>query len=110
MLLFLVNGVPGLGTLVAGIGGVAIAALIVCLDFLDAPLERRRLRFREKLKIVFGGLPATGTFSVVSLVLVSLPFVNLLAVPICVTAGTLLFCDRIYPRRFAAQEGDHSAS
>jgi CysZ protein len=106
MLLFLVNGVPALGTLVAGIGGVAIAALIVCLDFLDAPLERRRLRFRDKLKIVFGGLPATGTFSVVSLVLVSLPFVNLLAVPICVTAGTLLFCDRIYPRRFAAKEED----
>lgn len=106
MLLFLVNGVPGLGTLVAGIGGVAIAALIVCLDFLDAPLERRRLRFRDKLKIVFGGLPATGTFSVVSLVLVSLPFVNLLAVPICVTAGTLLFCDRIYPKRFAAKEED----
>ncbi|MFP4219986.1 MAG: EI24 domain-containing protein [Phormidium sp.] len=110
MLLFLVNGVPGLGTLVAGIGGVAIAALIVCLDFLDAPLERRRLRFREKLKIVFGGLPATGTFSVVSLVLVSLPFVNLLAVPICVTAGTLLFCDRIYPRRFAAKEEDRPSN
>ncbi|KPQ39892.1 MAG: sulfate transporter CysZ [Phormidium sp. OSCR] len=110
MLLFLVNGVPGLGTLVAGIGGVAIAALIVCLDFLDAPLERRRLRFRDKLKIVFGGLPATGTFSVVSLVLVSLPFVNLLAVPICVTAGTLLFCDRIYPRRFAAKEEDRPSN
>lgn len=110
LLLFLANAIPGLGTLVASVGGVAIAALIVCLDFLDAPLERRRLRFRDKLKIALGGLPATGTFSVVSLFLVSIPFVNLLAVPICVTAGTLLFCDRIYPKRFAAQEDDHSAS
>ncbi len=106
--LVLANGIPGLGTLLASIGGVAIAALIVCLDFLDAPLERRRLRFRDKLKIALGGLPATGTFSVVSLFLVSIPFVNLLAVPICVTAGTLLFCDRIYPRRFAQQEADHA--
>ncbi|WP_159783925.1 EI24 domain-containing protein [Sodalinema gerasimenkoae] len=106
ILLFLANWVPGLGTLVAGLGGVAIAALIVCLDFLDAPLERRRLRFRDKLKIVVGGLPATATFSLVSLFLVSIPFVNLLAVPVCVAAGTLLFCDRIYPRRFADQEAD----
>ena len=70
------------------------------------PLERRRLRFRDKLKIALGGLPATATFSLVSLFLVSIPFVNLLAVPICVAAGTLLFCDRIYPRRFADQEAD----
>ena len=37
IVLFLAHWIPGLGTLVAGIGGLAIAALIVCLDFLDAP-------------------------------------------------------------------------
>lgn len=102
--LLLGNVIPGLGTVAASGGGIAIAALLVCLDFLDAPLERRRLRFRDKLRIVLGTFPATATFGLVCLFLVSVPLVNLLAVPVCVTAGTLLFCDRIYPRRFQAKE------
>jgi CysZ protein len=35
---------------------------------------------------------------------VSIPLLNLLAIPLCVTAGTLFFCDRIWPTHFASQE------
>ncbi len=98
LLLLLMNLAPGIGTLAAGSGGIAIAAMIVCLDFLDAPLERRRLRFREKLGIVLGSLPASASFSLVCLGLVSIPLLNLLTIPICVASGTLFFCDRIYPK------------
>jgi CysZ protein len=98
LLLLLLNFVPGIGTLVAASGGIAIAAMIVCIDFLDAPLERRRLRFREKLKMVFRSLPASASFSLVCLGLVSIPLLNLLTIPICVASGTLFFCDRIEPK------------
>lgn len=98
LLLLLLNLAPGIGTLAAGIGGIAIAAMIVCLDFLDASLERRRLRFREKLGIVIGSLPASASFSLVCLGLVSIPLLNLLTIPICVASGTMFFCDRIYPK------------
>jgi len=98
LLLLLMNLAPGIGTLAAGSGGIAIAAMIVCLDFLDAPLERRRLSFREKLGIVLGSLPASASFSLVCLGLVSIPLLNLLTIPICVASGTLFFCDRIYPK------------
>ncbi|WP_035493316.1 EI24 domain-containing protein [Baaleninema simplex] len=104
--LLILNFVPGIGTAIASLGGIGITATLVCLDFLDSPLERRRLRFRDKLKIAFSFFPATGTFSLVCLALVSVPLVNLLAVPVCVTAGTLFFCDRIYPKQFAAIEAD----
>jgi CysZ protein len=96
--LLLLNLTPGIGTLAASVGGVTLAATIVCLDFLDAPLERRRLGFREKLGIVFGSLPASASFSVVCLGLVSVPLLNLLTIPLCVASGTLFFCDRIYPK------------
>jgi CysZ protein len=86
------------GTVAATIGGVAIAAIIVCLDFLDAPLERRRLRFRRKLAIVLRALPASASFAVICLILISIPLLNLLAVPLCVASGTLFFCDRIWPK------------
>jgi CysZ protein len=96
--LLLLNLAPGIGTLAASVGGVTLAATIVCLDFLDAPLERRRLPFREKLGIVFQSLPASASFSVVCLGLVSVPLLNLLTIPLCVASGTLFFCDRIYPK------------
>jgi CysZ protein len=96
--LLLLNLAPGIGTLAATVGGVTLAATIVCLDFLDAPLERRRLAFREKLGIVFGSLPASASFSLICLGLVSVPLLNLLTIPLCVASGTLFFCDRIYPK------------
>ncbi|MBD2462759.1 EI24 domain-containing protein [Oscillatoria sp. FACHB-1407] len=95
-LLFL-NFLPGLGTAIATIGGIAIAATIVCLDFLDPALERRRLRFRDKLGVIRRSLPASATFALGCLFLVSVPFLNLLAIPVCVGAGTLFFCDRVLP-------------
>jgi CysZ protein len=88
---------PGAGTLVATAGGITLAAIIVCLDFLDAVLERRRLSFRHKLGAIQYALPASAGFGLVCLVLVSIPFLNLLAIPVCVAAGTLFACDRILP-------------
>jgi CysZ protein len=93
--LLVANFLPGVGTLTATIGGITLASLLVCLDMFDAPLERRRLKFRQKLGIVFRALPASGSFALVCFFLVSLPLMNLLAIPLCVSAGTLFFCDRI---------------
>jgi CysZ protein len=94
--LLLLNFLPGMGTLISTVGGIILAATIVCLDFLDAPLERRRLAFREKLKAIFGSLPASAGFALICLVLISIPLLNLLTIPLCVASGTLFFCDRIY--------------
>jgi len=93
--LLLANFIPGFGTLAATIGGITLASLLVSLDMFDAPLERRRLKFRQKLGIVFRALPASGSFALTCFFLVSIPLMNLLAIPLCVSAGTLFFCDRI---------------
>lgn len=90
----LLNLIPVIGSFLATAGGVALGVTISCLDFFDPPLERRRLRFREKLGFVRQGLPATAGFGLVCLGLVSIPLINLFAVPLCITAGTLFFCDR----------------
>lgn len=90
----LLNLIPVIGSFLATAGGVALGATISCLDFFDPPLERRRWRFRAKLGFVRQGLPATAGFGLVCLGLVSIPLINLFAVPLCITAGTLFFCDR----------------
>lgn len=96
--LLLFNFFPGAGTLISTFGGLTLTATIVCLDFLDAPLERRRLHFRQKLAIIFSSLPASAGFGLVCLGLVSIPLLNLITIPICVASGTLFFCDCILPR------------
>ncbi len=93
--LLLLNFIPGAGQILSTAGWVALGALIACLDFLDYPLDRRRLRFRAKLGVIRRSLPATAGFGLVCLGLVSIPFVNLLSIPLCVAAGTLFFCDRV---------------
>jgi len=93
--LLLLNFIPGFGTLLFTFGGIALASTIVCLDFLDSPMERRRFRFREKLKMILRTFPASGSFALVCFGLVVIPFLNLLAIPVCVAAGTMFFCDRI---------------
>lgn len=93
--LLLLNFIPGFGTLLFTIGGIALASTIVCLDFLDSPMERRRFRFRDKLKMILRTFPASGSFALVCFGLVVIPFLNLLAIPVCIAAGTMFFCDRI---------------
>lgn len=92
------NFLPAIGTLGTTIGWLVLTATIICLDFLDAPLERRRLRFRSKLRIVFRSFPASASFSLVCLGLISIPLLNLFTIPLCVASGTLFACDRILPR------------
>jgi CysZ protein len=102
LLLVLAIGLPGLllnlipvaGTLLATGLALALGALIACLDFFDAPLERRRLGFRAKLGVVRKALPASASFGLLAAFLASIPLVNLLAIPLCVTAGTLLALER----------------
>ena len=98
ILLFAIGFLPGMGAIAAGIGSIALAGTIVGLDFLDGPLERRRFRFRRKLAILAAHLPASGSFSLACTILIGIPLLNLLAVPLCVAAGTVFFCDRIFPR------------
>ncbi|MGF1461465.1 MAG: EI24 domain-containing protein [Leptolyngbyaceae cyanobacterium] len=95
--LLLCNFIPGVGPAIATGGGVALASLLVCLDMLDAPHERRRLKFRRKLSLIFRSLPASGSFAVTCFFLISIPLMNLLTIPLCVSSGTLFFCDRILP-------------
>ncbi len=91
--LLLSNLIPALGNLFSLFGSLTLTMTIVCLDFFDAVLERRRLKFKQKLKFVIQGFPSTIGFGLVCLGLISIPLLNLIAIPICVSAGTLFVCD-----------------
>ncbi len=95
--MLLLNFFPG-GSLIATIGGILLTTSIVCLDFFDGPLERRKLKFREKLTVVRRSLPASASFGLICQALITIPIVNFLGIPLCVAAGTLFCCDRVLPK------------
>jgi CysZ protein len=95
--LLLCNFFPGIGTLISTVGGITLTATLTGLDFVDAPLERRRFRFRQKIRLLGSQFPSSAGFSLVCLFLISIPLINLITIPICVASGTLFFCDRILP-------------
>jgi len=92
------NFFPPFGNLIASIGWIALATVLVFLDFIDPPLERRRLSFRTKLSLIGRTLPASASFGLTALWLVSIPLLNLIAVPLCIVAGTLFCCDYALPK------------
>jgi CysZ protein len=86
--------IPGLGGLLYTGVGVALGATVACLDFFDGPLERRRLRFREKLGLVRRLMPGSASFGLAAFGLVSIPLVNLLAIPLFVAAGNIFVIEQ----------------
>lgn len=91
--LFVLNFIPSFGNMISLIGGFLLTITVICLDFFDATLERKRLKFRAKLKFIWGNFPLTLSFGFICLSLISIPLVNLIVIPICVSGATLLICD-----------------
>lgn len=95
LLIFLLSFIPILGAIISTVGGLTVTGTIICLDFFDGALERRRLKFRKKVSLVWKTFPASAGFALICLLLIGIPFINLITIPFCVGSGTLFVCDRI---------------
>jgi CysZ protein len=95
-LILAANLVPVAGQFAGLIGGGALAVVLVCLDAFDPPLERRRYKFRQKVGVVFQNLSVTLGFGIPAAFLAGIPFLNLLVFPLIMTAGTLIYCERLH--------------
>jgi CysZ protein len=93
--LFVLGFIPVAGQIIGLVGGIALGAVIACLDFFDGPQERRRRSFRAKLGYVLTHMPASGLFGVIAAFLCAVPLLNLLAIPLCVVAGTMFYCEQL---------------
>ncbi len=89
--------IPVAGGILYPVVGIILGAIISGLDFFDGPQERRRYSFRQKLGTIRATLPGSLSFGLVALGLVSIPLVNLLAIPLCVAAGNLFVIERALP-------------
>lgn len=101
--ILLLNFIPVAGSLLVVIASTMLSAIIVCLDFFEPSLSRRYLAFRKKLDLIRRTFPASAGFGLFGLLLVAIPFLNLLAIPVCVAGGTLFFCEHLW-RQLSEEE------
>ena len=87
----LLNLIPGIGQILfAGISGT-VGVFMLALQFADYPMSRRRWTWRRKYAFLRSDLPRTMGFGAGVALLLAIPLLNLLAIPVCVTAGTIFF-------------------
>jgi len=68
-------------------------------EFISYAADRRRIPFRGKWGLLRRDAPSSYGFGVATVFLLSIPFVNALAVPVCAVAGTFLFAKMQSDRR-----------
>lgn len=88
---------------VAAVAMVALAMLFLSLDSASYALDRRGLRFSEKLRWSREHFPAVAGYGAGAFLVCSVPLVNLIALPLLVAAGTLLVAEA--ERRTVAASG-----
>lgn len=87
------NFIPALGTAASAVLAPALAFFFLGWEYLDYSMERWHLPFGAKRRTVFRNTPAIVAFGCGVWLLLMIPVLNLLAIPVCVAGGTLLFCD-----------------
>lgn len=100
LFIFLLNVIPVAGSILSTVIGIIFSCFYNALDFLDYPMTRKKMRFRDKLKITRKGKLITYGFGFASFLLMFLPVINVFMKPILVAAGTALF----YEKGYSSQE------
>jgi len=94
--IFLLNFIPAIGSVFSMVIGTIFSFFYNSLDFLDYPMTRKKMKFRQKLKVTRSGKMITYGFGCTAFLLMFLPIVNVFMKPILVVAGTSLYYEKDY--------------
>jgi CysZ protein len=85
--------IPGIGSLLFTIAGTLLSAFMLAWEYLNYPLDRRRFSWKDKSSFFQSRLGYVMGFGLGSVVVATIPLVNLLFIPAAAVGGTLLFLD-----------------
>ena len=86
--IFMLNIIPGLGSVAATILGGIVSSFFLGLEYTDFVLDRRGYSMREKFRAIWDEKPLGMGFGLGTSFLLWVPFVNFLCMPIAVVGGT----------------------
>lgn len=86
--------IPGIGNIVSVTCWIIFSCYFNALDFLDYPMTRKLLKFRQKLSVTHRGGALSYGFGAMAFIMMFLPVVNVFMKPILVIAGTSLYFEK----------------
>jgi len=90
--LLLLNLIPVAGSVLFVVLSSIVTSFFMARDMLDGPLSRRRLTFRQKVRIIIDHKALMSGLGAATACLLWIPFLNFLCLPIAATGGALLYC------------------
>ncbi len=91
--LLLLNLIPAVGTVIYGAIFGVVTLLFLAFDFVDHPLGRRRIPFREKRKFIIKHFSSMIGFGAGVFIFLLVPIVNFIVLPLNAVGGTILFSE-----------------
>jgi CysZ protein len=88
---FALEFIPVGGALIGTVWFVSVGGMLALLDYTDASLSRRFVPFRQRLRMFIAHFPEVFGFACAVVPIAGIPLLNVLTVPLCVSAGVLLY-------------------
>lgn len=91
--IFAVQFIPAVGPVLHPVLAVLYASFVLSIDFSDPVLDRHVETFRDKLRYIWRRKGTYLGFGGGALLMMLIPFLNLLVIPVCIVAGTWLYVE-----------------
>lgn len=89
---FLLNLIPGIGSVFSFVLGASATAIFIGREAMDGCMSRRRMTYDHKYRIVFSQFWMVFGFGLVVSALLWIPFLNFVLLPMAVAGGSLMYC------------------
>jgi len=96
--LFAINFIPMIGSTVSLVVGTPFSAYFNALDFMDYPMNRSGMVFRQKLVLLNKRPSLTLGFGTIAFFMTFLPVLNVIMKPLLVVAGTSLYYEKQFDK------------
>ena len=96
--LFGINFIPMIGSTISLVVGTPFSAYFNALDFMDYPMNRSGMIFRQKLNLINKKPALTMGFGTIAFLMTFLPVINVFMKPLLVVAGTSLYYQESYDK------------
>lgn len=91
--LLLLNLIPVIGSVVYMIIHIPVIGLFMAYEYLDLPLSRNGVVFSKKIAYIRKQPIKHLGFGWICAIVLLIPIINIVFLPVCVIAGTLLYCE-----------------
>jgi len=92
-LLFLLNFLPGIGSVVFSVFAFLLTVFFLVLEYFGFVAYRKRLGFREQRKFIWSRFSMSFGFGVGVMALLTLPLLNFICIPLGVIGATQMWCE-----------------